>query len=334
MLQVSSSAQVTMQSQNRKRAPAWTEREVLDPIAVWGEESMLSELRSKRRIAKTFQKISEAMRDRGYSRDATQYCVKFKELRQAYQKTKESNRRSRTEPQTCRFYAELHAILGGVTTTTPSLSVDSDNGVLSAIPEDFADGEDEEEEEEPEESTQHTVLPDSQDLFLTLTEIPSQPNQAGEGTSAAANISSFPPPSQRLSQISLRKKRTHDEMFSDLMQFSGTDRAVWRDTIAEYRKVANEREERWWQEDQRRHEAMLELLQDQTDMLRRLVEVHERQQDHRLPLQALFNRPPSSPSSIASSPRRPRTWVGRLQAPNHSTPVDSPSNRRLSFKKF
>ncbi|EMP36693.1 Zinc finger and SCAN domain-containing protein 29 [Chelonia mydas] len=72
----SSSVQVTMQSQNRKRAPAWTEWELLDLIAVWGEESMLSELRSKRRNAKTFQKISKAMMDRGYSRDTTQWCVK------------------------------------------------------------------------------------------------------------------------------------------------------------------------------------------------------------------------------------------------------------------
>ncbi|EMP25021.1 hypothetical protein UY3_17917 [Chelonia mydas] len=71
---------------------------------------------------------------------------------------------------------------GGATTTTPSLSVDSSDGVLSAMPEDFAEGE-VEEEDELEESTQHTVLPDSQDLFITLTEIPSQPNQAGEGTS-------------------------------------------------------------------------------------------------------------------------------------------------------
>ncbi|EMP34003.1 Zinc finger and SCAN domain-containing protein 29 [Chelonia mydas] len=101
-----------MQSQNRKRAPAWTEQEVLDLIAVWGEEFMLSELRSKRRNAKTFQKISKAMRNRVYSRDSTQCHVKFKELRQAYQKTKESNGRSGTEPQTCCFYSELHAILG------------------------------------------------------------------------------------------------------------------------------------------------------------------------------------------------------------------------------
>ncbi|XP_043388369.1 trihelix transcription factor GT-3a-like [Chelonia mydas] len=332
-----------MQSQNRKRAPAWTEWEVLDLITVWGEESVLSELRSKTRNAKTFQKISKAMRDRSYSREATQCCVKFKELRKEYQKTKESNGRSGTEPQTCCFYAELQAILGGgPATTTPLLSMDSEDGILSAMPEDFADGEDEEEEDdELEETTQHTTLPDSQDLFITLTEIPSQPNEVGEGPSAAANVSSLPPLSQKLSQIRRRKKHTCDEMFSELMQSSGTDRAqqnVWRDAIAEYRMVTDEREERWQQEDQRRHEAMLGLLRDQTDVLQRLVEVHERQQDHRLLLQPLFNRPPSSPSSIASSPRCPRTWgVGggeRIRAPNHSAPVDSPSNRRLSFKKF
>nr|XP_048677796.1 uncharacterized protein LOC125623024 [Caretta caretta] len=196
-----------MQSQNRKKAPAWTEQEVLDLIAVWGEESVLSELRSKRRNARIFHKISEAMRDRGYSRDATQCRVKLKELRQTYQKTKESNGCSRTEPQTCRFYAELHAILGGAATTTPLLYVDSNDGVLPATPEDFVDGEDE--EDELEESTQLTILPNSQDLFITLTEIPSQPNEAGEGTSAAANVSSLPPPSQRLSQIRQRKKTAH-----------------------------------------------------------------------------------------------------------------------------
>ncbi|XP_048714323.2 uncharacterized protein LOC125640153 isoform X1 [Caretta caretta] len=296
----------------------------------WGEESVLTELCSKRRNAKTFQKISEAMRDRGYIRDPTQCRVKLKELRQAYQKTKESNGCSGPEPQTCRFYAELHAILGGTATTTPPLSVDSEHGILSPMPEDFADGEDEENEELGE-STQHTVFPNSQDLFITLTEIPSQPNEAGEGTSAAANVSSLPPPSQRLSQIRRRKKCTRDDMFSELMQSSGTDRAVWRETIAEYRTVTDEREERWQQEDQRRHEARLELLRDQTDVLRHLVEVYEWQQDHRLPLQPLLNRPPFSPSSIASSPKNEG---GRLWAPNHSTPVDSPSNRRLAFNKF
>nr|XP_048704164.1 uncharacterized protein LOC125635889 [Caretta caretta] len=217
----------------------------------------------------------------------------------------------------------------------PTPSVDSSDGVLSTMPEDFADGED---EEELEESTQHTVLPDSQDLFMTLTEISSQANEAGEGTSAAGNVSSLPPPSQRLSQIRWRKKCTHNEMFSELMQSSGPDRAqqnVWRDTRAEYRKGADECEERWWQEDQKRHEATLGLLRDQMDMLQHLVEVNERQQDHRLPLQPLFNHPPSSPSSIASSPRCPRMGGRRgLWAPNLSSPVDSLNNRRLAFNKF
>ncbi|EMP36325.1 hypothetical protein UY3_06488 [Chelonia mydas] len=109
-----------MESQNRKRAPAWTEREVRDLIAVWGEESVLSELRSSFRNAKTFVKISQGMKDRGHNRDPKQCRVKLKELRQAYQKTREANGRSGSEPQTCRFYDELHAIWGGSATTTPA----------------------------------------------------------------------------------------------------------------------------------------------------------------------------------------------------------------------
>ncbi|XP_053875590.1 myb/SANT-like DNA-binding domain-containing protein 2 [Malaclemys terrapin pileata] len=196
-----------MQADNRKRAPAWTVREVLDLIAVWGEDSVVAELRSKRRNAKTFEKISKGMMERGHNRDSEQCRVKVKELRQAYQKTKEANGRSGSEPRTCRFYAELHAILGGAATTTPPVIVDSGSGIVSsATPEDSADGGEEEEEEEDElaESTQHSVLPNSQDLFLTLTEVPSQASQAStqdsdpmEGTSAAANSSSLPPPSRR-----------------------------------------------------------------------------------------------------------------------------------------
>ncbi|XP_065440789.1 uncharacterized protein LOC135981575 [Chrysemys picta bellii] len=192
-----------MQADNRKRAPAWTVWEVLDLIAIWGEDSVLAELRSKRRNAKTFEKISKGMMERGHNRDSDQCRVKVKELRQAYQKTKEANGRSGSEPRTCRFYAELHAILGGAATTTPPLTVDSEAGVISsATPEDSVDREEEEEEEEEEElaeSTQHSVLPNSQDLFLSLTEVLSQASiqdhDPMEGTSAAANFSSLPPPS-------------------------------------------------------------------------------------------------------------------------------------------
>ncbi|XP_065407329.1 myb/SANT-like DNA-binding domain-containing protein 2 [Chrysemys picta bellii] len=199
----SSPAEVTMQSQNRKRAPAWTDREVLDLIAVWGDESVLSELRSKRRNAEIYEKISKAMTERGYSRDATQCRVKIKELRQAYQKTKESNGRSGSQPQTCRFYEALHSILGAAATTTPPLTVDSEDGILStaASSEMLADREDEEGEEEEEavNSAYNADFPDSQDLFITLTEIPYQPSpginpdpESGEG-SVAAILPCHPP---------------------------------------------------------------------------------------------------------------------------------------------
>uniref|UniRef100_A0A8C3I3H5 SCAN box domain-containing protein n=1 Tax=Chrysemys picta bellii TaxID=8478 RepID=A0A8C3I3H5_CHRPI len=125
----SSSAQVTMmESQDCKRAPPWTEREVRDLLAIWGDESVLVELRSSKRNGKILEKVSKAMKDRGHNRDAQQCYVKIKELRQAYHKAREANGRSGAEPQTCRFYAELHAILGGAATTTQTMCFDSVNG--------------------------------------------------------------------------------------------------------------------------------------------------------------------------------------------------------------
>ncbi|XP_074803498.1 elongator complex protein 3 isoform X4 [Natator depressus] len=179
----SSSAEVTMmESQNRKRAPAWTEREVQDLITVWGEESVLSELRSSFRNAKTFVKISQGMKDRGHNRDPKQCRVKLKELRQAYQKTREANGRSGSEPQTCRFYDELHAILGSSATTTPAMLFDSFNGDGGNMEAGFGDEEDDDDEEVVDSSQQasrETGFPDSQELFLTLDlePVPPEPTQ-------------------------------------------------------------------------------------------------------------------------------------------------------------
>ncbi|CAM4652236.1 unnamed protein product [Lepidochelys olivacea] len=191
----SSSAEVTMmESQNRKRAPAWTEQELQDLIAVWGEESVLSELRSSFRNAKTFVKISQGMKDRGHNRDPKQCCMKLKELRQAYQKTREANGRSRSEPQTCCFYDELHAILGGSATTTPAVLFDSFNGDGGNTEAVFGDEEDDDEVvDSSQQASGETGFPNSQELFLTLDlePLPPEPTQgclldlAGrEGTSA------------------------------------------------------------------------------------------------------------------------------------------------------
>nr|XP_048707448.1 zinc finger and SCAN domain-containing protein 29-like [Caretta caretta] len=201
----SSAALVIMQSpQNRKQAPAWSERETLDLIAVWGEEFVQAKLRSKRKNANIYAKIAQSMLERGYNRDTQQCRMKVKELRQAYQKTKEANGCSESKPHICCFYDQLHGILGGDPTTTPPLSVDTCKGGVSCNgEEDFVD---DEEEENAQQASGESVLPVSQDLFITLEPIPSQGRipdpKAGEGTSGA-NVSMLPlsSPSLRLSQI-------------------------------------------------------------------------------------------------------------------------------------
>ncbi|XP_065425720.1 mediator of RNA polymerase II transcription subunit 15-like isoform X4 [Chrysemys picta bellii] len=353
----SSSAQVTvMESQDRKRAPAWTEREVRYLLAIWGDEAVLAELRSSKRNGKVLEKVSKAMKDRGHNRNTQQCRVKIKELRQAYHKAREANGRSGAEPQTCRFYAELHAILGGAATTTPTVCYDSINGGTHR-----EDGSGNKEDEDggtvgssQQQGSGETGFPNSQDMFVTLDLEPVTPEltQDPQGTqeTSAANVS----PSQRLVNIRKRKRRTQDDMFRELQMSSHADRAqqnAWRQSMLDMRKAQYEREERWraeWRDENskwraeddrwcqladRRQESMLRLLEHQTDMLQRMVELQERQQEQRPPLQPLFNQQPSSPSSIASSPRRPRTRWGGLRPPSHSTPDDRPSIRRLAFNK-
>nr|XP_048713745.1 neuronal PAS domain-containing protein 2 isoform X4 [Caretta caretta] len=304
--------------------------------------------------------MAQGMKDRGHNRDPKQCRVKLKELRQAYQKTREANGRSGSEPQTCRFYDELHAILGGSATTTPAVLFDSFNGDGGNTEAGFGD----EEDDSSQQASGETGFPDSQELFLTLDlePVPPKPTQGclldpagGEGTSAACVSMITGSPSQRLVKLRKKKKRTRDEMFSELMLSYHTDRAqtnAWRQIMSECRKAQNDRELRWWaeeskwrsedraeaqmwwQRDERRQDSMLRLLQDQTSMLQCMVELQQRQLEHRLPLQPLCNQPPSSPSSIASTPRRPRMRWGGLRPTSHSTTEDCPKKRKLSFNKF
>ncbi|XP_074821574.1 uncharacterized protein LOC141994937 isoform X2 [Natator depressus] len=176
------------------------------------------------------------MKDRGHNRDPKQCRVKLKELRQAYQKTREANGRSGSEPQTCRFYDELHAILGGSATTTPAVLFDSFNGDGGNTEAGFGDEEDDDEVvDSSQQASGETGFPDSQELFLTLDLEPVPPEltqgclldpAGGEGTSAACvSMITGSSLSQRLVKIRKKKKCTRDEMFSELMLSSHTDRA-------------------------------------------------------------------------------------------------------------
>ncbi|XP_053902748.1 myb/SANT-like DNA-binding domain-containing protein 2 [Malaclemys terrapin pileata] len=244
-----------MESQDRKRAPAWTEREVRDLLAIWGDESVLAELHSSKRNGKVLEKVSKAMKDRGHNRDTQQCRVKIKELRQANHKAREANRRSGAEPQTCRFYAELHDILGGAATTTPTVCYDSVKGETHR-----EEGSGNEEDEDggnvgssQQQGSGETGFPNSQDMFVTLDLEPVTPEltQDPEGTqgTSAANVS----PSQRLVNIRKRKRRTWDDMFTELQMSSHTDRAqqnAWRQSMSDMRKAQYEREERAQKEDE------------------------------------------------------------------------------------
>ncbi|XP_053885384.1 zinc finger and SCAN domain-containing protein 20-like [Malaclemys terrapin pileata] len=123
-----------------KRAPAWSNGELLDLITVWGEEAVPSQLRSSRRNYDTFGKVSKDMMERGHDRDALQCRIKVKTLRSAYRKAHDTNGRSGAPPTTYRFYKELDAILGVNPTSTPSTTMDTSYPVWG--------GEEEVEEEE------------------------------------------------------------------------------------------------------------------------------------------------------------------------------------------
>ncbi|XP_050800572.1 uncharacterized protein LOC127046934 [Gopherus flavomarginatus] len=116
--------QVTMPPRT-KRAPAWSNGELLDLISVWGEEAVQSQLCSSHRNYDTYGLISRVMLERGHDQDAVQCSVKVKELWNAYCKAREGDRRSGAAPMTCCFYKELDAILGGDPTANPTTTMDT-----------------------------------------------------------------------------------------------------------------------------------------------------------------------------------------------------------------
>ncbi|EMP30318.1 hypothetical protein UY3_12544 [Chelonia mydas] len=134
------------------------------------------------------------MKDRCHNSDPKQCRMKLKELRQADLKTREANGRSGSEPKTCHFYDELHAILGGSATTTPAVLFDSFDGDGDNTEAGFGDQEDDDDEvvSSSQQASGETGFPDSQELFLTLDLEPVLPEPThgclldlpgGEGTS-------------------------------------------------------------------------------------------------------------------------------------------------------
>ncbi|EMP34242.1 hypothetical protein UY3_08595 [Chelonia mydas] len=105
------SSQLTRVAPCSKRSPTWSTSELLDMLALWGEKVVQSQLHPT--VGTLIPTVRFLMLDKGYEVDTHQCCAKIKDLRQAYQNTREANRCSGAAPKTCRFYKELDPIVGG-----------------------------------------------------------------------------------------------------------------------------------------------------------------------------------------------------------------------------
>ncbi|KAM7144663.1 uncharacterized protein RBU57_014978 [Macrochelys suwanniensis] len=269
-----------------RRAPVWSNGELLDLIAVCGEEAVQSQLRSSRRNFDTFGQISRAMIERGHDRDAMQCRIKVKELRSAYRKAREANNHSGAPPKTCRFYKELDAILGGDPTTVPSTTVDT------------GERDEEEEEEGVEENRSEGAVaggdtPDSlgacsQELFSSQEEgsQSQQPVRAGREREEQVRDAtlrsppSFLSPAERLQRLRKRPRRTKEDMLQEVMKQSLKENEKAREWRESESRLRQQNAAQRQQSMQLRHESTKELISimaRQADCIQALVAMQAEQ---------------------------------------------------------
>lgn len=130
-------------------------------------------------------------------------------------------------------------------------------------------------------------------------------------TAESLSFSASSTPGERLSQIRRRKKRMHDDTFSEIMNTSGTvemELRAWRISLSE--KLGIDMGSRRASQEQERstQDEMLQIMKHQSDTLRHLGEHQEKHLEARFPLQPLQNCPQASPCSQSPSHKRTRSW--------------------------
>ncbi|XP_065445654.1 immunoglobulin superfamily member 3 isoform X4 [Chrysemys picta bellii] len=142
---------------------------------------------------------------------------------------------------------------------------------------------------------------------------------------------------QRLSQIRRRKKKTQEDMFNELIRAFESDKTecrAWKTTPSENLDMDREDRRACREQERAKQEELLRIMKKQSDMLKHLVEVQERQLDARVPLQPMLNMLPSSPSSTSSSPKRPMRRGRKVRYPLHSTVGEGTRTRRRPFPRL
>ncbi|XP_050802541.1 zinc finger and SCAN domain-containing protein 20-like isoform X2 [Gopherus flavomarginatus] len=203
-----------------KQAPAWNTSELQGLISVWGEEAVQSQLHSSRRNYDTYGQISKSLLLRGQERDALQYRVKVKELRSAYCKAREGNRRSGAAPTTCRFYKELDAILGCDPTANPRSTMESSEqgevgeGVEEAESE--ATGVEGDTPESQEACSQELFSSQEEASQLQQLELVGE-EEAEERVPVTLNNPALSPPARRLQNLRKNPRKSKEDLIKAVM---------------------------------------------------------------------------------------------------------------------
>ncbi|XP_050810351.1 uncharacterized protein LOC127051715 [Gopherus flavomarginatus] len=261
-----------------RRAPAWNSSELQDLISVWGEEAVQAQLRSSRRNYDTYGQISKSMVERGHERDAMQCRVKVKELRSAYCKAREGNRRSGAAPTTCRFYKELDAILECDPTANLRTTMDSSE-----------QGEEREVEEREETESEGTGVggdtPESQEacsqeLFSSQEEASQSQQLELVGEEAAEErvpVSLNPPalsqPAERLQNLRRKPRKSKEDLVKAVVnQYARENKRLqdWREKMHQWRETQSRRKELATKKSTKQ---LISLLACQMDCMQSLVAI-------------------------------------------------------------
>ena len=121
--------QVKKQDKGSDRGKNWSDEEVYDLIDIWSDDTVQEQLEGSRRNQHIYSKISERMKEKGYTRTMDQCRQKMKKLRKDYKDVVDNNNETGRKRKTFKFFEEIDAIFGCRPATKPNVTVCSDKGI-------------------------------------------------------------------------------------------------------------------------------------------------------------------------------------------------------------
>lgn len=116
-----------MAAQARTVRSVWGDDETRKLIEIWGDEHIQAQLENfSVRNSIIHAKISERMKDQGFTRSARQIDTKLKHLKEVYRKYKDKINKSGTgASKPPKFFDDIDSILGTRPQTQPAFVIDS-----------------------------------------------------------------------------------------------------------------------------------------------------------------------------------------------------------------